>query len=137
MLKVDGGTFVSFTINGCVGDALFSSTGSLLTVSTEDSAITVAVVATAAAANGAGGGGADEVFDVVVAAAVIIVVVCGVVGTTCVIGSGIFNVCGVDVVPVAFDGAVLVVGVFVADATDCLRERPIRFTCVDGIPMLY
>lgn len=136
VLKFNGETDVLFTINGCVGDTLCGSTGSLLSVSeTDGSAITVAVVAADAAIDGAGGGGDDGV--AVVVAAVIIVVVCGIVGTTGATGSGVFNNCGVDAGAVAVDVAVLVVGVFVADATDCLRERPIRFTCVDGTPMLY
>lgn len=64
-------------------------------------------------------------------------VICGVivVGTIC-IGSVVLRDCGdVDVV---VDVAVLVVvGVFAVDATDCLRERPIRFNCADGTPILY
>lgn len=57
---------------------------------------------------------------------------CGIVGTIGTV-SGDFNACG-DVVT---EVIVLVFGVIVPEATDCLLERPIRFNCADGIPMLY
>lgn len=41
------------------------------------------------------------------------------------VGSGVFRSCGIT-----DEDAVLVVGVF-AEAIDCLRDRPIRFTCPD------
>lgn len=61
-----------------------------------------------------------------------VTIVCGDVFTAGVVGSGVFIGCVVVLVV----EAVLVFSVFAA-ATDCLRERPIRFTWVVGVPILY